>query len=56
MKTKQIDYYGSEDNYIHLKFGDCLKAYHFTPDFIKTYPKFVKADERAECVGFLLYL
>ncbi len=40
MKTKQIDYYGTEDNYIHLKFGDARKMYHFTPDFIEKYPVF----------------
>jgi hypothetical protein len=40
---KQIDYYGDKDNYIHLKFGDCIKAYNFTTDFREKYPKFVKA-------------
>jgi len=30
-----IDYYGSKDNYIHLKFGRMLKAYNFTDDFIR---------------------
>jgi hypothetical protein len=43
MNTKQINYYGIEDNYIHLKFGDCCKAYNFTPDFIKEYPQFAEA-------------
>jgi hypothetical protein len=43
MTKKQIDYYGIEDNYIHLKFGDCMKAYNFTEDFRKEYPQFVKA-------------
>ncbi len=42
---KQIDYYGSEDNYIHLKFGDCVKSYNFTSDFREKYPQFVKAYE-----------
>ena len=41
----KIDYYGTEDNYIHLKFGDCIKAYNFTPDFKLKYPKFTKAYE-----------
>lgn len=45
MNKKQIDYYGYKDNYIHLKFGDCLKMYHFTADFMKKYPEFVKAYE-----------
>jgi hypothetical protein len=40
-----INYYGTEDNYIHLKFGDCIKAYNFTKEFIEKYPKFVKAYE-----------
>lgn len=38
-----INYYGSEDNYIHLKFGDCVKAYNFTDTFIAQYPVFAKA-------------
>lgn len=37
-----IDYYGDKDNYIHLKFGDCVKNYNFTNDFIKQYPEFTK--------------
>lgn len=37
-----IDYYGDKDNYIHLKLGDCVKMYNFTPDFIKEYPDFVE--------------
>lgn len=42
MKTKkqQIDYYGCNDNYIHLKFGDVRKNYNFTADFIEKYPDF----------------
>ena len=39
---KEIDYYGEEDNYIHLKFGDCRKMYFFTNDFIKQYPDFAR--------------
>jgi hypothetical protein len=42
---KKINYYGSEDNYIHLKWGDCVKAYNFTDAFRKKYPQFVKAYE-----------
>lgn len=41
MKTN-IDYYGDKDNYIHLKFGDALKMYNFTPKFEKDYPDFAK--------------
>ena len=40
--TKEIDYYGGNDNYIHLKFGDTRKAYNFTPDFIKKYPDYAR--------------
>ncbi len=40
-----MDYYGNKDNYIHLKFGECLKMYNFTKEFRKEYPKFVKAYE-----------
>ncbi len=37
---KEINYYGNEADYIHLKFGDCRKMYNFTPDFIEKYPLF----------------
>lgn len=40
--NKEIDYYGSSDNYIHLKFGDVRKNYHFNKDFIEKYPDFVR--------------
>lgn len=39
---KQIDYYGETDNYIHLKWGDCVKMYNFTDKFIKDYPYFTE--------------
>jgi hypothetical protein len=39
---KTIDYYGTEDNYIHLKFGDTRKMYNFTNEFIKAYPDFAR--------------
>lgn len=42
MKTKQIDYYGTDANYIHLKFGNCIKMYNFTPDFITKHPLFAR--------------
>ena len=42
MKTKEIDYYGEEDNYIHLKFGDARKMYFFTKEFIVDYPDFAR--------------
>ena len=38
-----INYYGKSDNYIHLKFGDCVKAYNFTEEFKEKYPQFVEA-------------
>lgn len=41
-KTKEIDYYGIKDNYIHLKFGNAWKMYNFTDTFKKKYPKFMK--------------
>ncbi len=43
--TKEIDYYGSSDNYIHLKWGDCVKAYYFTTAFRAKYPEFTQAYE-----------
>lgn len=43
---KQIDYYGDKDNYIHLKFGDCRKAYNFTKKFAQKYPDFVERYQR----------
>lgn len=45
MKSK-IDYYGETDNYIHLKFGDCRKAYNFTDDFIEKHSNFAKKYQR----------
>ena len=36
----EINYYGTEDNYIHAKFGDLKKAFNFTEEFEKKYPKF----------------
>jgi hypothetical protein len=39
---QKIDYYGKNDNYIHLKFGDVRKMYNFTSEFIKKYPSFTK--------------
>lgn len=39
------DYYGTEDSYIHLKFGKALKCYHFTQEFQQKYPDFVKSYE-----------
>ena len=41
-QKKEIDWYGDTDNYIHLKFGDCRKNYHFNKDFIEKYPDFVR--------------
>ena len=37
-----IDYYGETDNYIHLKWGNCIKKYNFTDEFIKEYPEFTE--------------
>ena len=45
MDSTKIDFYGDSDNYIHLKFGECIKAYNFTSDFREKHPKFVKAYE-----------
>jgi hypothetical protein len=38
----KIDYYGTEDNYIHLKFGHARKMYNFTEAFEKQYPNFAE--------------
>jgi hypothetical protein len=43
---KKIDYYGTKDNYIHLKFGDCRKAYHFTKKFTKEHLDFAEKYQR----------
>jgi hypothetical protein len=40
--TKEIDYYGEADNYIHLKWGDVRKMYNFTDDFMAEYAVFSK--------------
>lgn len=37
---KVIDYYGTDADYIHLKFGDMRKAYNFTKEFEEKYPNF----------------
>ena len=37
---KEIDYYGTEIDVIHLKFGNARKQYNFTKDFEIKYPKF----------------
>jgi hypothetical protein len=39
---KEIDYYGNEADYIHLKFGDCRKNYNFTKEFIKEHELFAR--------------
>jgi len=44
--SSEIDYYGETDNYIHLKFGDCRKAYNFTKKFIKEHSDFAKKYQR----------
>lgn len=35
-----IDYYGEDENYIHAKFGDLVKRYNFTEDFMEKYKEF----------------
>lgn len=35
-----IDYYGTDADYIHLKFGEMQKMYNFTEKFVKKYPNF----------------
>jgi hypothetical protein len=46
MKTKkEINWYGSEDNYIHLKFGRAMKCYNFTTEFIEEYTDFAREYE-----------
>lgn len=39
---KEIDYYGNEADYIHLKFGDARKNYFFTTSFLEKYPLFAR--------------
>ena len=41
-ESSQIDYYGEEDNYIHIKFGDIRKCYFFTEEFKKEHSYFVE--------------
>jgi len=41
-EEQEIDYYGCEADYIHLKFGDARKNFFFTSDFIAKYPIFAK--------------
>lgn len=35
-----MNYYGTDADYIHLKFGDMQKAYNFTDEFRAKYPNF----------------
>ncbi len=42
---KEIDYYGEEDNYIHIKFGDIIKRYRFQEGFRKEHSYFVEQYE-----------
>lgn len=42
---KEIDYYGTEDNYIHLKFGNARKCFNFTEEFRNKYPEFTESYE-----------
>lgn len=37
---KEIDYYGTDADYIHLKFGRMRKMYNFTNEFREKYPNF----------------
>jgi hypothetical protein len=36
----EINYYGEDADYIHLKFGDARKMYHFTDAFRAKHPNF----------------
>lgn len=37
---KEINYYGTDADYIHLKFGRMQKMYNFTNEFREKYPNF----------------
>lgn len=37
-----IDYYGTDADYIHLKWGDMRKAFNFTEEFKNKHPNFYK--------------
>jgi len=39
---KRIDWYGTEHNYIHLKFGRAKKCYNFTNEFVAEWPDFAR--------------
>jgi hypothetical protein len=41
-----IDYYGTDADYIHLKFGRIRKCYNFTNEFRKNHPNFVAEYEK----------
>jgi len=36
----KLDYYGTDINVIHFKFGNAWKGYNFTPAFEKKHPRF----------------
>lgn len=44
-----IDYYGTKDDYIHLKFGRMQKMYNFTDKFRKEYPNFCAEYDKHWC-------
>lgn len=39
-KIDEVNFYGTDENYIHCKFGHLYKMYNFTDDFIEEYPRF----------------
>lgn len=39
------NYYGENDSYIHLKFGEARKCFNFTKEFRKKYPQFCESYE-----------
>lgn len=42
----KIDYYAEKADYIHLKWGDVRKRYHFTDKFVKQHERFVEEFEK----------
>lgn len=41
-RIDEVDFYGTDENYIHCKFGHLWKMYNFTDKFRKEYPRFVE--------------
>ena len=45
-EERYAKFYGDTTSYIHFKFGDCIKMYNFTKEFLDQYTIFCKGYQR----------